>query len=137
MIGFGVVVAIVEPLVTVMEGTCSRLGGRCGSISLWDTLVLLLVLTTASYSMQPKYLKPCQDQLKCKETNPCYFVFHGGSGSSENDIKVAVAAGEAYSYCLYVCTPLYVYVHAYIALHIFFSSSIRSKIWKKFLVTVL
>ncbi len=62
---------------------------------------------STSYSMQPKCLKLCQDQLKTTETHPCYFVFHGGSGSTEDDIKVAVSAGEIYSSCLYV----YVCVH--------------------------
>eukprot|EP01084_Bolivina_argentea_P206173 352056_1 len=37
--------------------------------------------------------KYVQDQLKTTETHPCYFVFHGGSGSTEDDIKVAVSAG--------------------------------------------
>jgi len=37
-----------------------------------------------------KYVK---EQLGCEEDLPCFFVFHGGSGSSREDIRYAIEAG--------------------------------------------
>ena len=37
-----------------------------------------------------QYIK---EQLKSEEDKPVYFVFHGGSGSTEDEIKRAVSYG--------------------------------------------
>mmetsp|Transcript_7635 Transcript_7635/g.8766 ORF Transcript_7635/g.8766 Transcript_7635/m.8766 type:complete len:370 (-) Transcript_7635:61-1170(-) len=47
--------------------------------------------------LQPKKLAEHQayikEKISCEETNPVYFVFHGGSGSTHEEIQTAVKAG--------------------------------------------
>ncbi|MEO0327787.1 MAG: class II fructose-bisphosphate aldolase [Pseudomonadota bacterium] len=55
------------------------------------------VYKPGNVTLQPKILKDCQDHVETKlsngEKNPCDFVFHGGSGSDESDIKEAIGYG--------------------------------------------
>lgn len=55
------------------------------------------VYKPGNVTLQPKILKECQDyvekQLGNGASNPCDFVFHGGSGSEEADIKEAIGYG--------------------------------------------
>uniref|UniRef100_A0A6A7GAH2 fructose-bisphosphate aldolase n=1 Tax=Hirondellea gigas TaxID=1518452 RepID=A0A6A7GAH2_9CRUS len=47
--------------------------------------------------LRPEILGQCQEHIRTKfelsEHNPCFFVFHGGSGSSDEDIKAALEHG--------------------------------------------
>jgi len=55
------------------------------------------VYKPGNVTLQPKILRDCQayieGQLNNGESNPCDFVFHGGSGSEESDIKEAIGYG--------------------------------------------
>lgn len=55
------------------------------------------VYKPGNVTLQPKILRDCQthvaEQLGNGEANPCDFVFHGGSGSDESDIKEAIGYG--------------------------------------------
>lgn len=55
------------------------------------------VYAPGNVDLQPVILhnsqKYIQEKLGCKETKPMWFVFHGGSGSSVEDIRYAIEAG--------------------------------------------
>ncbi|CAG8573425.1 4480_t:CDS:2, partial [Scutellospora calospora] len=55
------------------------------------------VYKPGNVKLSPQLLKEHQEyvrgQLKCKETKPVFFVFHGGSGSVKAEIKEAVSYG--------------------------------------------
>jgi fructose-bisphosphate aldolase class II len=55
------------------------------------------VYKPGNVTLQPKILRDCQSHVSEKlgngENNPCDFVFHGGSGSDEADIKEAIGYG--------------------------------------------
>lgn len=55
------------------------------------------VYKPGNVTLQPKILKACQDHVEAQlgngASNPCDFVFHGGSGSDEADIKEAIGYG--------------------------------------------
>ncbi len=55
------------------------------------------VYKPGNVTLQPKILKACQDHVEAQlgdgVSNPCDFVFHGGSGSDEADIKEAIGYG--------------------------------------------
>jgi hypothetical protein len=46
-----------------------------------------------------------KEKTSCESDKPCLFVFHGGSGSTEEEMKTAVSAGVVVSEygCLRVC----------------------------------
>jgi len=55
------------------------------------------VYTSGSVKLEPKILRKSQDFIKAKygrtEENPLDFVFHGGSGSSQEEIREAIGYG--------------------------------------------
>jgi len=55
------------------------------------------VYKPGNVTLQPKILRDCQTHVAEKlgdgNANPCDFVFHGGSGSDEADIKEAIGYG--------------------------------------------
>jgi len=55
------------------------------------------VYSPGNVKLTPQILHNCQEYISEKESTdtdkPCYFVFHGGSGSSREDIRYAIEAG--------------------------------------------
>merc|ERR1719487_2796853 len=55
------------------------------------------VYSPGNVCLTPQILHNCQEYIKEKEgletDKPCFFVFHGGSGSSREDIRYAIEAG--------------------------------------------